>query len=50
MYEDLQGKVAIVTGGAGGIGGAYCRALAEHGVSVVVADLNGLDGADAAAS
>jgi NAD(P)-dependent dehydrogenase (short-subunit alcohol dehydrogenase family) len=48
MYEDLQGKVAIVTGGAGGIGGAYSRALAEHGVSVVVADLNG-EGADAAA-
>src|ERR1700693_4112269 len=49
MYEDLQGKVAIVTGGAGGIGGAYCRALAARGVSVVVADLNG-EGADAAAS
>jgi NAD(P)-dependent dehydrogenase (short-subunit alcohol dehydrogenase family) len=40
MYEDLQGKVAIVTGGAGGIGTAYCRALAEHGVSIAVADLN----------
>jgi len=36
----FQGKVAIVTGGAGGIGTAYCRALAELGVSVVVADLN----------
>jgi NAD(P)-dependent dehydrogenase (short-subunit alcohol dehydrogenase family) len=40
MYEDLQGKVAIVTGGAGGIGTAYCRALAECGASIVVADLN----------
>jgi NAD(P)-dependent dehydrogenase (short-subunit alcohol dehydrogenase family) len=49
MYEDLQGKVAIVTGGAGGIGSAYCRALAGHGVSVVIADLNGA-GAEAAAS
>jgi NAD(P)-dependent dehydrogenase (short-subunit alcohol dehydrogenase family) len=48
MYEDLQGKVAIVTGGAGGIGSAYCRALAELGVSIVVADLNA-EGADEAA-
>ena len=37
----LDGKVAIVTGGAGGIGRAYCRALAEAGASVVVADLDG---------
>jgi NAD(P)-dependent dehydrogenase (short-subunit alcohol dehydrogenase family) len=48
MYEDLKGKVAIVTGGAGGIGTAYCRALAELGVSVVVADLN-KDAADVGA-
>jgi NAD(P)-dependent dehydrogenase (short-subunit alcohol dehydrogenase family) len=48
MYEDLQGKVAIITGGAGGIGSAYSRALAEHGTSVVVADLNA-EGADMAA-
>ncbi len=48
MFEDLQGKVVIVTGGAGGIGSAYCRALAECGASVVVADLNA-DGADEAA-
>jgi NAD(P)-dependent dehydrogenase (short-subunit alcohol dehydrogenase family) len=37
----LDGKVAIVTGGAGGIGRAYCRALADAGASVVVADLDG---------
>jgi NAD(P)-dependent dehydrogenase (short-subunit alcohol dehydrogenase family) len=37
----LDGKVAVVTGGAGGIGSAYCRALAEVGASVVVADLDG---------
>ena len=36
----LDGKVAIVTGGAGGIGSAYCRALATAGASVVVADLD----------
>jgi len=40
----LEGKVAIVTGGAGGIGGASCRKLAGEGASVVVADIN-LDGA-----
>jgi NAD(P)-dependent dehydrogenase (short-subunit alcohol dehydrogenase family) len=38
--SDLEGKVAIVTGGAGGIGRVYCRALAEAGAAVVVADLN----------
>jgi NAD(P)-dependent dehydrogenase (short-subunit alcohol dehydrogenase family) len=37
----LDGKVAVVTGGAGGIGQAYCRTLAEVGASVVVADLDG---------
>ena len=37
---DLSGKVAIVTGGAGGIGVVYARALCEAGASVLVADLN----------
>jgi NAD(P)-dependent dehydrogenase (short-subunit alcohol dehydrogenase family) len=37
----LDGKVAIVTGGAGGIGRVYGRALAEAGASVVLADLDG---------
>ena len=35
----LDGQVVIVTGGAGGIGSAYCRGLAEEGASIVVADL-----------
>lgn len=35
----LEGKVAVVTGGAGGIGTGTCRLLAEHGAAVVVADL-----------
>ena len=37
----LQGKVmavAIVTGGAGGIGSAICRGLAQDGLKVIVAD------------
>lgn len=37
---NLSGKVAIVTGGANGIGAGSCRMLAEHGATVVVADLN----------
>jgi NAD(P)-dependent dehydrogenase (short-subunit alcohol dehydrogenase family) len=35
----LEGKVAIVTGGAGGIGSATARRLAKEGASVVVADI-----------
>ncbi|MGB3870067.1 MAG: glucose 1-dehydrogenase [Flavobacteriales bacterium] len=35
---DLKGKVAVVTGGAMGIGLASCRMLAAFGASVVVAD------------
>ena len=36
----LDGKVAIVTGAAGGIGRIYARALASSGASVVIADLH----------
>ncbi len=46
---DLGGKVAIVTGGAGGIGRAYGRGLAGAGASVVLADIDA-DGAARAAS
>ena len=44
MNESPDRKVAIVTGGARGIGRAYCLGLAAAGFSVVVADV--LDGAD----
>src|SRR5262245_38179662 len=35
----LESKVAIVTGGASGIGAATARRLADEGASVVVADI-----------
>jgi len=38
--DRLNGKVAIVTGGGGGIGGATARALAREGASVLVVDVN----------
>nr|XP_037291988.1 estradiol 17-beta-dehydrogenase 8-like [Rhipicephalus microplus] len=37
----LRGRLALVTGGASGIGRATCHALASHGVRVIVADLDG---------
>ena len=41
MYSfELKGKVAVVTGGAGGIGVVICQRLAEARATVVVADLN----------
>lgn len=36
----LDGKVAVVTGGVGILGRGYCRALAERGAEVVVADID----------
>lgn len=37
----LEGRAAVVTGGARGIGEAVCRRFAEAGADVVVADLDG---------
>ncbi len=44
-WLNLEDKVAIVTGGALGIGRACCEGLAEVGVKLVVADIN-VEGAE----
>ena len=39
--DRLQDQVIIITGGAHGIGRAYCEGLAKEGARVVVADIDG---------
>src|SRR6266542_854070 len=39
---ELQGRVALVTGGAGGIGGAVVRSLAKAGISGIVVNNAGV--------
>ncbi len=50
MGERLSGKVAIVTGGAAGIGRATCELFAHEGARRVVADVDVLAGVEAAAA
>src|SRR5437016_881362 len=47
MAGQVQGKVAIVTGGASGIGEACAELLAREGASVAVTDVDDLRGPDA---
>ena len=48
MNVDLNGKVAVVTGGAHGIGRAIVQALADNGAIVAIVDVDGEAGAGAA--
>lgn len=49
MEQVLEGRVAVVTGAASGIGAAIAGRMAEAGAQVVVADIN-VEGAEAIAS
>lgn len=45
MRKSVQGKTAVITGGASGIGRATAHSLARRGAQVIVADIDA-DGAD----
>jgi NAD(P)-dependent dehydrogenase (short-subunit alcohol dehydrogenase family) len=47
---NLSGKTAVVTGGARGIGRAYCERLAAEGANVVVIDKSSAEAVEEAAS
>jgi 3(or 17)beta-hydroxysteroid dehydrogenase len=49
MTERLQGKVAIITGAASGLGRADARALVREGARVLVTDVNEKAGLELAA-
>src|SRR5260370_14557794 len=48
MKVDLGGQVAVVTGGAKGIGRAIVRAFADNGANTVIVDIDGEAGQRAA--
>jgi len=43
-FQKLTNKVAIITGGANGLGRATSQLFAKHGAKIVVADINRTDG------
>lgn len=45
---DIKGKVALVTGGATGLGRTICEELLKHGAKVVICDLDSDAGENAA--
>lgn len=46
MRFDLEGRIAVVTGAEGSVGGAICDKLAAQGVTVIATDLAGRIGAE----
>ncbi len=48
MEQELVGKVAVVTGGSGGIGRAVVELFVRHGAEVVIADVDAEGGGDVA--
>ena len=44
IYDELAGRVAIITGGAKGIGSATARLLAATGLHVIIADIDTVSG------
>jgi NAD(P)-dependent dehydrogenase (short-subunit alcohol dehydrogenase family) len=46
MGQDLKGKVAMVTGGAKGIGRAICELFVQEGARVLIADIDEIAGMD----
>jgi NAD(P)-dependent dehydrogenase (short-subunit alcohol dehydrogenase family) len=45
MYFDMSGKVALVSGGAQGLGAAEAEVLLRHGADVIIGDIRDEDGA-----